>query len=79
MGDGWQAQIWAADGSVGSVDVGEGQVLRAGRGAGVVRKLMPASRREMMVALACLVQQEWGQRMASWLSEFWGLMGCGVS
>lgn len=77
-GGGWQAQIWAADGSVGSVDVGEGQVCRAGRGVGVVRKLMPASRREMMAAWACLVPQEGGQQTASWLSGPWGLTGCGV-
>ena len=58
---------------------GRGSGVQGRAGGGVFRKLMPASRREMMVALACLVQQEWGQCMASWLSGFWGLMGCGVS
>lgn len=75
---GWQAQIWAADGSVGSVDVGEGPGVQGRRrGAGVVGKLMPASREKMMLAWACLVHQEWGQRitpvaLGSGVDGVWG-------
>lgn len=60
------------------MDVGDGQVCRAGRGAGVVRKLTPASRREMMVAWACLVPQVGGTADGITALGALGLKGCGV-